>query len=279
MVSVVILTLNEESNIADCLESVAWSDDVVVFDSYSTDHTVEIASKAGARVYQREFDDYAAQRNAALSTVSYRNNWVLMVDADERWPRDMLTEIREVIDEDKDGSVSVCLFRRKDIVLGRWLKHSNGYPTWAARLLRLSHVSVKRQVNEEYHATGRKVFMKSHFIHHPFSKGIANWLERHNRYSTMEAKALLEEGRPWPQLRMLASRDPTVRRKCLKQLAYHLPCRPLLVFCYLYFFRLGFLDGMAGLTYCRLRAMYEYTIDLKVGELRRNERTGHVVSE
>ncbi len=266
-VSVLILTLNEEANLPRCLESVAWSDDVVVFDSHSSDRTVEIAGAAGARVIQRVFDNYASQRNAALTEVKYQNPWVLLVDADECWPREIYEEIKEAIAG--NGDVSIYYFLRRDMFMGRWLRRSAGYPTWAGRLVRRGEVTVERTVNEEYHTRGNKGYLKGHFIHHPFNRGVAHWLDRHNRYSSMEAQALVEETKGDLRLRDLFSRDPARRRKCVKQLAYRLPCRPWLVFCYLYFFRLGFLDGIAGLTYCRLRMMYEYMIDFKLRELRR----------
>lgn len=269
-ISVLILTLNEENNLPSCLESVAWSDDIVVFDSFSTDETVAIAKAAGARVFQRKFDGYASQRNAALREVEYKNPWVLMVDADERWHKSMYDEIRRAMANGND--VSLYHFRRKDMFMGCWLKRSTGYPTWAGRLVKLGEVSVKRDVNEEYWTSGKKDYLKSHFIHYPFNKGIAFWLERHNRYSSMEAEALVKEVQGSLRLRDLFSSAPTIRRRFLKQLAYRLPCRPLLVFCYLYFVRMGFLDGVPGLTYCRLRSMYEYMIDLKVKELRQREK-------
>jgi len=269
-ISVLILTLNEENNLPGCLESVSWSDDIVVFDSFSSDETVAIAKAAGARVFQRRFDDYASQRNAALTDVEYKHLWVLMVDADERWPKSMYDEMRRAMAYGND--VSLYHFRRKDMLMGHWLKRSTGYPTWAGRLAKLGEVSVKRDINEEYWTSGKKGYLKSHFIHYPFNKGIAFWLERHNRYSSMEAEALVKEVQGSLRLRDLFSSVPTIRRRFLKQLAYRLPCRPLLVFCYLYFVRMGFLDGVPGLTYCRLRSMYEYMIDLKVKELRRREK-------
>lgn len=267
-ISILILTLNEETNLPGCLESVAWSNDIVVFDSYSNDRTIEIAKAAGARIVQWEFDNYAAQRNAALNEVEYKHPWVLMVDADERWPQEIYEEIITAIEEDKNGDICIYHFCRKDMFCGKWLRHSSGYPTWAGRLVRLGRISVEREINEEYHTDGKKGYLKSHFVHHPFNKGIAFWLERHNRYSSMEAEALVKDVQSGLKFRQLFSSDPTIRRKFLKQLAFRLPCRPFLVFCYLYFLRLGFLDGAAGFTYCRLRAIYEYMIDLKVKELR-----------
>ena len=187
-VSVLILTLNEEANLPDCLASVSWSDDVVVFDSYSSDRTVQIARAAGARVVQRPFDDYASQRNAALTQVQYQHPWVLLVDADERWPREIYEEIQEAIS--RDGDISIYYFLRKDMFLGRWMRHT-GYPTWAGRLLKLGDVTVARAINEQYLTTGNKGYLQGHFIHHPFHRGVAHWLHRHNQYSSMEAEALV----------------------------------------------------------------------------------------
>ena len=267
-ISVLILTLNEELNLPGCLESVAWSDDIVVFDSYSADGTVQIAQAAGARVVQRTFDNYAAQRNAALTQVPYKHPWVLMVDADERWPREMYDEMKDALGH--SGDVSIYYFLRKDMFLGRWLRHT-GYPTWAGRLVKLGDVTVARAINEQYLTTGAKGYLKGHFIHHPFNRGVAHWLHRHNQYSSMEAQALAGETQDRLCLRALLAREPARRRRALKQLAYRLPCRPALVFGYLYFLRFGFLDGVAGLAYCRLRMIYETMIDLKLRELRRRQ--------
>lgn len=271
-VSVLILTLNEEINLQACLESVAWSDDIVVFDSYSSDRTVEIAKATGARVVQRKFDNYAAQRNAALNDVDYKYPWILMVDADERWDESLYKEMAEAISSTTNNDISIFHFRRKDMFMDKWLKHSLASSTWSGRLVRLGDISVERKINEEYHAKGKKGYLNGKFIHYPFNKGITFWLERHNRYSSMEAEALIKEVQSNLRLRDLFSTDPTIRRKFLKQIAFRMPCRPLLVFCYLYFARMGFLDGRPGFTYCCLRAIYEYMIDLKVKELRRRKK-------
>ena len=271
MVSVLILTLNEEINLSGCLKSVSWSDDIVVFDSFSSDRTVEIAKEFGARVIQRKFDNYAGQRNAALNEVEYSNPWILMIDADER-PTDELTKEIGELSSNPDNATALYRVRRRDMFFGKWLKRSSGYPTWFGRLFKAGTVRVEREINEEYHTDGEIGHLQEHLIHYPFNKGVAFWLERHNRYSSMEAKALVGEMRGKLKPGGLFSSDPTIRRKALKQLAYRIPARPLVTFCYLYFLRLGFLDGMPGLTYCRLRSMYEYMIDLKVRELRRREK-------
>jgi len=269
--SVLILTLNEEVNLPGCLESVHWCDDIVVFDSYSIDRTGEIARAAGARFVQRRFDDYASQRNAALNEVRYKYPWVLMLDADERVTPELAQEIHDVLSR-PDDNAALYRMRRKDMFLGRWLRRSSGYPTWFGRLIRVGYVTVKREINEEYHTDGKVALLKEHLLHYPFNKGIDYWFERHNRYSSLEAAALIHEVQEPLRPRKIFSRDPVVRRKALKQLAYRMPCRPLLVFFYMYFVRMGFLDGRAGLTYCALRSIYDYMIDAKVRESRRRAK-------
>ncbi|MGO9935092.1 MAG: glycosyltransferase family 2 protein [Steroidobacteraceae bacterium] len=266
-ISVLILTLNEEINLAECLDSCTWSDDIVVFDSFSTDRTAEIAARPGVRFVQRRFDNYAAQRNAALTEVKYRHPWVLMIDADERAPHDLAAEMAEAIAH-ADPDTVMFRMRRKDFFLGRWLRRSSGYPSWFGRLVRLGRVRVVREVNEEYLADGNIKHLKSHLLHYPFNRGISYWYERHNRYSSMEAFAKVESRRTPIAFRSLF-RDSVERRRALKQLVYRLPMRPSIYFIYLYILRLGFLDGRAGLVFSRMRASYEMMIDNKVLEFER----------
>ncbi len=270
-VSVLILTLNEEGNLAECIDSCGWSDDIVIFDSMSQDRTVEIARAKGARVFERRFDNYAAQRNAALTTVSYQHEWVLMVDADERVPPDLVAEMQTAVAAVGD-EVAMFRMRRKDYFLGKWLRRSSGYPSWFGRLVRLGRVRVEREVNEEYIAQGRVEHLRTHLHHYPFNRGIAYWFERHNRYSTAEAAAKLSLHRSRIDLAALFRGDPIDRRRTLKQLLYYVPLRPQIVFFYLYIIRLGILDGRGGLYFSRMRATYEMLIDLKVVEARRRQQ-------
>jgi glycosyltransferase involved in cell wall biosynthesis len=276
-VSALILTLDEEVNIDACLDSLAWCDDVVVFDSLSKDRTREIALAKGARVIERAFDNYAAQRNAALTTVSYAHSWVLMVDADERVPPDLAEEIAAAVRHADAGTVMFRM-RRKDFFLNRWLRRSSGYPTWFGRLVRLGHVHVEREVNEEYIADGNIAYLKSHLLHYPFNRGVAHWYERHNRYSTLEALAKVRMRDSPLSLKSIFGSDPIDRRRELKRILYRMPMRPSIYFFYLYLVRLGFIDGRAGLAFCRMRASYELIIDLKVLELERTPPIGRTDS-
>ena len=263
-ISVVILTFNEEKNLPDCLASVNWSDDIVIFDSFSTDNTLAIAQQAGVRIFQRTFDGYASQRNAALA-VDYKYKWVLMLDADERLTPEVLTELQQKLNQPQN-EVTLYRMRRKDMFMGRWIKRSSGYPTWFARVMQPSRVRVEREINEEYLTDGQTAFLDSHLIHYPFNKGIEYWVTRHNRYSTMEAAALSQEKTQKIAFAQLLRGNPIEKRKQLKQLAYRLPFRPLFVFFYLFMIRLGLLDGIPGFFYAVLRTIYEVLINLKMIE-------------
>jgi glycosyltransferase involved in cell wall biosynthesis len=268
-VSAVILTLNEERNIVQCIRTLKeWCQDVVVFDSFSDDRTVELAREEGARVYQRKFDNYASQRNAALREVEYPNQWVLMVDADERWDAELGQAMLQALVDKRYEDVAIFHFQRKDMFLETWLKHGIGANTWSGRLLKRDRVRIERDINEEYHCDGEKAYLKGpRFVHYPFNNGVNWWIARHNKYSDMEAKRLAEEREQPVDWKGLVGKDPVRRRKALKQILYRLPCRPMLMFWVLYVFKLGFLDGKAGFHYARLRCMYEYMIDVKRVEM------------
>jgi glycosyltransferase involved in cell wall biosynthesis len=270
-ISVLILTLNEENNIAACLRSVGWASEVVVLDSLSTDRTADVAREMGARVVVRPFDTYAGQRNFGLAEIHYSTNWILMLDADERVPPDLRDEILAAT---RAASPNVALFamRRRDFLWGKWIRRSGGYPTWFGRLARVGQVWVERPINEEYYSDGLTMRLAKHLHHFPFNKGLAAWIDKHNTYSTMEAELKLGRKSMKPSFRSLFSADGLRRRKVLKALVYTLPARPLFMFLALYFLRGGFIEGRAGLTFCVLRSWYEFTIDCKYRELVRRQR-------
>ena len=272
--SVMVMTLNEGSNLSRCLDSLSWCDDVVVLDSYSTDNTESIAKKyENVRFVRNKFEGYASQRNFGLRQIEYSHEWLFMVDADEVVSYELALEIGNAISQYGD-SCSLFRMRRKDYFFNKWLRRSSGYPTWFGRLMKISDVRIEREINEEYVTDGKQRELQEHLIHYPFSKGMSWWFERHNRYSDMEAVALYQTRKDKVKFSNLTHSDPVVRRKEIKALAYKLPGRPILMFFGLYFVRLGFLDGMAGLRFSIMRSIYEYMIDLKVKELevrKRNE--------
>ncbi len=272
MISVLILTLNEEANLPRCLESTLWSNDVVVLDSFSSDRTVEIARAAGARVVQRRFDNWSAHQNWAAGNIRFRNGWVYHSDADEVVTGELREEMLRVTADRSRPEVGYRV-RFKTYFMGRWLRRSSLYPTWVLRLFKPDKVRWERLVNPVARVAGPEGLLESHFEHYSFHKGLNAWFEKHNGYSWQEAEEGLKltGGCGWAPGDLLAL-DAVARRKALKELSFRLPCRPLLRFLYMYVLRGGFLDGAPGYHYCRLLSIYEYMIVLKMKEIRRREK-------
>jgi glycosyltransferase involved in cell wall biosynthesis len=270
-VSVLILTLNEERNIGACLEAVKWSDDIVVLDSFSTDRTVEIAKAFGARVYQRRFDDELTQRTYSLREIPFKHPWVYNPDADEIAPPKLRDEMLRIAADPSRTPVAYRI-RYKNFFCGRWIRHCGIYPVWNMRFFQQDKIAFERSVNLTVVVDGEEGRLENHYHHYSFNNGLQAWFEKHNRYSQQEAAESLRSVRAarldW---RALAG-DAVARRRLLKELSFRLPCRPTLRFVYMYLFRLGFLDGWQGYTYCRLLTIYEYMIVLKVMEIERREK-------
>jgi glycosyltransferase involved in cell wall biosynthesis len=269
MISVLILTRNEQQDLPGCLASVAWSDDVHVFDSFSIDATVEIARAAGAHVYQRTFDDYAQQRNAALRDIPFKYPWLFILDADERASQELASQMLEAVPF-TPADISGFRLRRRDYFFCTWLKHAQITPFYI-RLVRHERAHYTRAINEVLEVEGGIGNIPSPFDHFPFSKGIAQWLEKHNGYSTREAQLIYhKQGLRNPSLRTaLSDRSSQRRRLHQKAIFYLLPFRPVLKFLYMTLLRGAILDGRAGLSYAALQSIYEYLIVLKTEELHR----------
>jgi glycosyltransferase involved in cell wall biosynthesis len=266
--SVLILTKNEEQDIAGCIESVSWSDDIHVYDSLSTDNTVALAESFNAKVTQRKFDNYASQRNSALQQLSFKYPWVFILDADERIPLPLATEIEAFVSAPPDQVVAGRI-RRRDYFWGTWLKHAQMSPFYI-RLVQPMEVFYEREVNEVIRVNGKIYDFQEPFDHYPFSKGISHWIDKHNRYSTLEAQQILKLKREnifFELRKILSSKDFNERRYYQKQLYYRLPFRPIIKLFYLIFFRGAFWDGKAGIIYSLLLTFYEYMIMIKVYEL------------
>lgn len=270
-VSVLIMTFNEEESLPACLASVAWSDDVVVLDSFSTDRTVEIARAAGARVVQHEYTTENGQRMFGLTEIPFLNEWVYTPDADEVTPDDLRDEMLAIA-SDPDRPEAFFKARYKNMFMGRWIRHASLYPTWITRLVRPAKVRFDREVHSVCASDQPGGLLRGHFIHYSFNKGLHAWFDKHNRYSSVEAGLALAN--PAPPLRPAAifTHHADQRRSALKALATRLPFRPTLRFLYMYVLRGGFLDGWPGYAYCRLIAGYEFMIALKTEELRRRRQ-------
>lgn len=270
-VSVLILTKNEEQDLPGCLESVRWCDDIHVFDSVSTDRTVEISKSFGATVTSRKFDNWSAHQNWGLVNIPFRHPWVLYIDADERVSEGLKQSVLAACGE--DARQSAFRLRRRDFFSdGRWLKHAQISPFYL-RLFRPEKMRYERLVNPVSIVDGEIGEVDGFLDHYPFSKGVKFWIERHVNYAALEARTILanrQNAVPFSLLKAFTAKDFTERRFHQKEFFYRLPGRPLLKLMYMLLLRRSFLDGGAGVTYSVLQSIYEYFIVLQQRELERS---------
>jgi glycosyltransferase involved in cell wall biosynthesis len=272
-ISVLILTLNEERNLPACLASLDWCDDIVVLDSFSTDRTVEIARAAGARVHERRFDDERRQRMYGLRELTYHHPWLYMPDADEITTVELRDEMLAVVAA-SGPAMAAYRIRPMTMFMGHFIRHSSLYPTWTLRLFRPDRVEFEREIHLRAKVEGGVSRLKAHYLHYSFNNGFTAWFDKHNRYSTAEAREALINlstgSLRWRDL--LPWADPVRRRAALKDLSFRIPFRPAARFTYMYLLRGGFRDGWPGYVYCRLLAAYEYMIVVKMAEARRRDQ-------
>jgi glycosyltransferase involved in cell wall biosynthesis len=274
MLSVYILTYNEELDIAACIESAMLSDDIIVVDSCSSDRTVEIAKNYPVRVVQHAFESHGKQRTWMLESIAPKYEWVYILEADERMTPELFAECLEAMNNPDYIGYYVA---ERVIFMNRWIRYSTQYPRYQLRLFRHGKVWF-----DDYGHTEREVcdgatsFLKETYPHYTCSKGLNRWIEKHNRYSTDEAKETLyqlEHGKlNWRNL--FFGKSEVEKRRALKDLSLRLPARPLLRFFYMYFILGGCLDGRAGTAWCTLQAFYEYLILLKVWEMKHIPKPG-----
>ncbi|NCR55831.1 MAG: glycosyltransferase family 2 protein [Microcystis aeruginosa L211-07] len=280
-VSVLIPAKNEESNLPACLESVARADEVFVVDSQSSDRSIEISTNYGANVVQFYFNGrWPKKKNWSLDNLPFRNEWVLIVDCDERITPELWDEIATVI---QDPNYNGYYLNRRVFFLGQWIRYGGKYPDWNLRLFkhksgRYENLNTEdipntgdNEVHEHVILDGKVGYLKNDMLHIDF-RDIYHWLERHNRYSNWEARVyynILTGNDESGTIGAHLFGDAVQRKRFLKKIWVKLPFKPLLRFILFYFIRLGFLDGKAGYIYGRLLSQYEYQIGVKLYELRR----------
>lgn len=241
----VIPTRNESENIAACIDSVRWADSILVFDSFSTDDTVEIAKQVGARVIQHPFENYTNQRSAALAAVS--EEWVFFVDADERSSPEQATEIRTRIADPRFDGYWVP---RHNYIFGRLTRHTGWYPDYQLRLLRRENAryDMTRDVHELAILDREAGYLETPFIHYNY-RDLAQFIEKQERYTDFAARDLYRQGvRVRPQNFVL---------------------QPIRQFMWRFVTLHGYRDGLHGLRLSLLMAWYEFQ---KYVRLRRLEK-------
>ncbi len=259
-VSVLLLTLNEEANLPQCLDALSFCDDIVTVDSGSTDNTRGICEARGVRFLSRPFDNFANQRNFGLDTAGFRHEWVLHLDADEVVTPEFVTAL-EALDPPSD--IQAYFVPAKTMYFGKWLRWAGMWPSYQARLGRVDGLRFKQSGHGQRedllpHAVG--VFPEA-YLHYSFSHGMEAWLQKHLRYARDEVEELRrrrDQAHTFvPEERLAVGAAGT--RRALKALVARSPLmlRPLMKFCYVYFVRMGFLDGRRGLAYAFMLAVYE----------------------
>jgi glycosyltransferase involved in cell wall biosynthesis len=275
-ISILIPAKNERDNIRACIESARFADEIVVVDSGSTDGTSDVAKSLGARVVELKWNGaFPKKKNWALENVAWRNEWVFVLDADERITPELEENLRRAVEHpSSDGYyVNRCFW-----FLDGWLRHCGYYPSWNLRFFRhklgryeqlsglADSMSGDNEVHEHVILNGKAARLGGEMEHFAFPT-VEIWVEKHNRYSNWEARLLLsEEGQ---NASGNAPIDPVLARKrWLKRLAARVPFRPVLRFFYHYVIKAGFLDGRRGYIFCRLMGFYEFLSASKAYELR-----------
>jgi glycosyltransferase involved in cell wall biosynthesis len=269
VITVVIVTFNEERNLPGCLASIAWCEDIVVIDSFSTDRTIGLALAGGARVYQRRFVDFADQRNHAHAAALCRREWVFHLDADERFTPALRAECEAIARAAPDpAAADGYLVAPRMIFMDRWIPRCTDYPAYQARFVRRDGFRFVQVGHGQREAPGTRLGKLQASYEHLLSAGDAEgWAVKHARYAAAEVAEMQRTRWTWAELWVRIRRGPALeRRRALKRLWFRLPGRPLLRFLWQYMVRGGWQEGYPGYCYCRLLGHYEWLI---ARELRR----------
>ena len=251
--SVCIITFNEEANIGRTLESVSelvkqTGGEIVIVDSGSTDRTIDIAKSHGAKLFVEPWKGYAAQKNSAIEKCS--GDWTLLLDADEAVSKELALEIQRIAQQ-KDAGAAGYWIARKNLFLGRWLRHGGFYPDRKLRLFRRGRGRVEdRLVHETINVEGTSGILRGDLLHYAYPT-LADYIAHMNKYSSLGAQMAVQEGK-----RGFSFIDIVIR--------------PKLTFLYNYFLRLGFLDGKEGLLLHFYHAVYVSWKYAKAWELSRS---------
>ena len=222
--SVVLIAQNAAAQLPDCLASVPFADEIVLVDSGSTDGTAELAAKHGARVLQQEWLGFGAQKQFAVAAA--RHDWVLCLDADERVSEALRGSILATL---AAPAAQAYAMPRCNRFMGRWLRHGEGYPDWSLRLFDRRQARWSDDPVHEKVLTDAPVARIEGDLLHDSAETLAGYLDKQNRYTSMQAEALFQAG--------------------VRASAAQLLLSPALRFVKFYFLRLGFLDGLPGLVH------------------------------
>jgi len=239
--SAVVITRNEERHLPDCLSSLRWVDELLVLDSFSTDRTLAIAREAGARVEQRPFENFAAQRDSALQLA--RGDWVLFVDADERVTAELRDEIQRLLAGDiiVPADTAGYWIPRKNYIFGAWVQHTGWYPDRQLRLMRRTRAGydASRPVHEVVELEGGAGELRGHLIHLNYET-VGEFVRKQETYAGFAAQQLCAQG--------------------IRARPHHFILQPLREFRRRIIFLQGYRDGWRGCLLSILMAWYTFEV-------------------
>ena len=265
MIACVVLTYNEEANLAACLESVRGVvDELWVVDSGSRDATLAIAKEYGAQIFEHPFETHAQQWRWALEHLPITQEWILGLDADQRITAELREELAALFSSpERVKDVDGFFIKRRQVWRGRWIKHGTYYPKYLLKLFRKTRVQMDAHdlMDHHFYVKGATRNLQNDLIEENFKENdLQFWIEKHNRYAKLLAQEeFLKRQRAHETLiRANFFGNPDERTLWLKQRWYAMPLyvRPFLYFCYRYIFRLGFLDGKQGFLFHFLQAFW-----------------------
>ena len=271
----IIMTKNEEKNIVDCLKSMeGFAKRCVVIDCGSTDNTVALAKENGADVYFHEFEYYAKQFNWGIDNCDITTEWIIRLDADERFPAELRAEIEKLIADNQDKPMNGITVEADLFFLGRCMKHGVRCKRKMMMFKRsCGAIEDRRRDAHSVISEGYSVGTKNKFLHYDF-KNLDNYIKRYNWYATREMQDYIDFKRGEADTEIQTDKAIQQQRKKKFGLYYKAPkfLRAWLWFIYNYIFRGGFLDGKEGLAFCFLECYwYRFLVDAKILEY---EKTG-----
>lgn len=275
-ITAIILTLNEEKNLTECLKSIQdICENIYIVDSGSTDKTVEIAKRFTDKIFTHPFENYSKQRNWALENLPISNQWILNLDADHRVTEELKDELVSIFKKGIDQNVNGFLISRRTMFMGKWIKHGGHYPTYHANFFRKGYGKCEEKLyDQHYIVSGQQIILKGDIID-IITDSLTNFTTRHNKWSTLEAEYQLSTIKNNEVVTAKITGHPIERRRALKSFYEKFPLftRSFIYFFQRYFLRLGFLDGKEGLIFHLLQGFwFRFLIDAKIFEIERRAK-------
>jgi glycosyltransferase involved in cell wall biosynthesis len=241
-VSVVLVTKNEENNIREALQSIAGVSEIIVVDDFSTDKTVEICREFTEKIFQLEWKGYAAQKQKAIDLAG--GPWIFLLDADERFTKPLFEEVKRIVAQ--KGEYAGFFVPRRNFFLGRWIRHGGWWPDYTLRLFRKDTAHIEaRKVHEKVITSGKAGFLENPLEHFTY-RTVSDYLKKMDIYATLSAEELKDKGT-----------KSGIMTMCIHS---------FFTFLKMYFFRLGFLDGIHGFILAVLYSYYTFLKYLKLWE-------------